>query len=155
MNRVIAGFLGSVVFAASFSVVAQVTPEDQIKFRKAGYSFMSWNMGKIKAQVIDGSVEYNQDQVAAAANTIAAIANSGMGALYGPGTDQNVGDQVTRVDPALFDNFPDVIELSGNFVRAADNLAEQAATGDQASIRSAFGELGQSCKACHDKYRLD
>ncbi|MFN3579728.1 MAG: c-type cytochrome [Pseudomonas sp.] len=155
MKTVIASLLGSVVLVASLGAAAQVTPEDQIKFRKAGYSFMSWNMGKIKAQVIDGSVEYNQDQIAAAANTIAAIANSGMGALYGPGTEQNVGNQVTRVEPALFDNFPDVIELSGNFVRAADNLAEQAASGDQASIRTAFGELGQSCKACHDKYRKD
>lgn len=127
--------------------------EDQIKFRKAGYSFMAWNMGKIKAQVVDGSVAYDPAQVEAAARAIAGIANSGMGALFGPGTDEDVGDQRTRARPELFQNFPDVATLGNNMSRAADNLLEQAQTGDQAKIRAAFGELGQTCKACHDKYR--
>jgi hypothetical protein len=43
-------------------------PEDQIKFRKAGYAFMSWNMGKIKAQTIDNPASFNKDQVLAAAS---------------------------------------------------------------------------------------
>lgn len=156
LNQSLSGLLAAVVLAsAAPGVHAQVSPEDQIKFRKAGYSYMSWNMGRIKAQVIDGTVQYDQQQVASAANVIAAIANSGMGALFGPGTEKNVGDQVTRVDPSLFENFPDVAQLSSNFVSAADNLAAQAATGDQAAIRTAFGQVGQACKACHDKYRRD
>ncbi len=40
--------------------------------------------------------------MAGAANAIAAIANSGMGALYGPGTDKDVGNQKTRVKPEFF-----------------------------------------------------
>ncbi len=40
---------------------AQMKPEDQIKYRKAGYSFMSWNMGKIKAQTIDNPGSFNKD----------------------------------------------------------------------------------------------
>lgn len=155
MRSVITLLLGGAVLAASLSASAQVAPEDQIKFRKAGFSFMAWNMGRIKAQVIDGSVEYNPQQVTAAANTIAAIANSGIGALFGPGTEQQVGHETTRVNPELFDNIPDVVELSGSFVTAADHLASVSAEGDQARIRSAFGELGQACKACHDKYRRD
>ena len=38
------------VTGAAFAQQA-LKPEEMIKFRKAGYSFMSWNMGKIKAQV--------------------------------------------------------------------------------------------------------
>ena len=134
---------------------AQVSPEDQIKFRKAGYAFMSWNMGKIKAQVVDGAVPYNKDQVAAAADAIAAIANSGMGALYGPGTDKDVGSQKTRVKPALFQNMPEVGRLATEFNTAANNLAKVAADGDQGAIKAAFGEVGKTCKACHDKFRAD
>ncbi|WP_218143586.1 cytochrome c [Pseudomonas yangmingensis] len=147
--------LATTVMTAAVQASAQVSPEDQIKFRKAGYSFMSWNMGKIKAQVIDGSVEYNQQQILAAANAIAAIGSSGMGALYGPGTDRDVGSQTTRVKPELFENFPDVAQLSGDFVEAANNLVAQAESGDQAAIRTAFGRLGETCKSCHDKYRKD
>ncbi len=147
--------LGAAVMMAlaSAAQAQQVSPEDQIKFRKAGYAFMNWNMGKIKAQAIDGTVEYNPQQVASAANAIAGIANSGMGALFGPGTDQNVGNQTTRVEPALFDNLPDVVQLSEQFVAAANNLAEVAEGGSQGDVRDAFGKVGQACKACHDKYR--
>ncbi len=137
---------------ASSALAEQLTPEEQIKTRQAGYSFMGWNMGKIKAN-LEG--DFDTDQVAAAANVIAAIAKSGMGALYGPGTDQNIGEVKTRVKPELFDpaNQEDVGKIAGNFVAAASKLAEVAAGGDQAEVASAFGDVGQACKACHDKYR--
>lgn len=132
-----------------------LSAEDQIKLRKAGYSYMSWNMGKIKAQVIDQSVAYNPQQILAAANTLDAIANSGMGALYGPGTDKQVGSQTTRVNPDMFDNFDDVAKISGQLSQATGELVSAATADDQAAIRVAFGNVGQSCKACHDKYRMD
>jgi cytochrome c556 len=131
---------------------ADLKPEEQILTRQAGYSFMSWNMGKIKAN-LEG--DYNQAQVEAAANAIAGIANSGMGALYGPGTDKNIGDVKTRVKPELFTNQEEVGKVAVAFIEAANNMAETAAMGDQAEVKAAFGELGQSCKACHDKFRKD
>src|SRR5690606_22376442 len=103
--------LGAGMAVALVAQAQSPSAEDQIKFRKAGYSFMSWNMGKIKAQVVDGSVAYDPAQVEAAARAIAGIANSGMGALFGPGTDEDVGDQRTRARPELFQNFPDVATL--------------------------------------------
>lgn len=56
------------VTGAAFAQQA-LKPEEMIKFRKAGYSFMSWNMGKIKAQVVDAPQSFNKDQVLAAALT--------------------------------------------------------------------------------------
>lgn len=154
MRSMLAGALSAMLLGLSMTAQAEaVSPEDQIKLRQAGYSYMSWNMGKIKAQVIDQSVAYNQAQVAAAANTLEAIANSGMGALYGPGTERNVGDRVTRVKPEMFDNFDDVAAISARLNETTGKLASAAASGDQAAIRVAFGEVGQTCKSCHDKYR--
>jgi len=155
MKTVIAGALSVLLLGGVVTAQAQVSPEDQIELRKAGFSYMAWNMGKLKAQVIEESVEYDQQQVEAAANTIAAIANSGIGALFGPGTEKDVGHQRTRVDPALFDNMPDVAKLAGNMGTAANTLAAEAKTGDKDAIRVAFGEVGKTCKACHEKYRMD
>lgn len=155
MRSVLAGALTVAVAAVSFTAQAAVSPEDQIKLRKAGYSYMSWNMGKIKAQVIDQSVAYDQQQILAAANTLNAIANSGMGALYGPGTDKQAGSQTTRVKPEMFDNFDDVAKLSGDLSKATGQLVAAAEADDQAAIRTAFAAVGQSCKGCHDKYRMD
>ena len=150
MKKTIA--LGILALSLAGTASAQVKPEDQIKYRQAGYSFMAWNMGKIKANV-EG--EYNAQQVQAAANAIAAIAGSGMGALYGPGTDKAVGDRKTRVKPEFFQNMEDVGKLATDFNAAAANLAKVAATGDKAAVQKAFGETGETCKACHDKYRME
>jgi Cytochrome c556 len=109
-------------------------------------------MGKIKAN-LEG--EYNADQVRAAANVVAAIANSGMGALYGPGTDKNVGAVKTRAKPELFQNLEDVGKLARDLGTAANALAAAAATGEANAVKSAFADVGAACKACHQKYRAD
>jgi cytochrome c556 len=143
---------GLIAVAMAGTAVAELKPEEQIHYRQAGYSFMGWNMEKIKGNLTG---DFNADQVSAAADAIAAIANSGMGALYGPGTDKDVGDVKTRVKPELFKNMDDVGQLARDFVDAADRLAEVAAEGDKGAVKTAFGELGNACKACHKKYRAD
>jgi cytochrome c556 len=138
---------------AGNAAAEQLKPEEQILTRQAGYSFMSWNMGKIKAN-LEG--DFSQQQVAAAANAIAGIANSGMGALYGPGTDKDIGDVKTRVKPELFTEQEEVGKVARNFIQAANNMAEVASMAEsQDDVKAAFGELGESCKACHDKFRKD
>jgi cytochrome c556 len=141
------------VAIAGTAAAEQLKPEEQILTRQAGYSFMSWNMGKIKAN-LEG--DFSQQQVAAAANAIAGIANSGMGALYGPGTDKDIGDVKTRVKPALFTEQEKVGEVARNFIQAANNMAEVAAMAESKDdVKTAFMELGESCKACHKEFRED
>ncbi len=144
--------LATFALAVAGAASAQVTPEDQIKYRKAGYSYMAWNMGKIKAN-LDGT--YNKDQVVAAANAIAAIANSGMGALYGPGTDKDVGNQKTKLSPDTFKNMNELGRIATEFSAVSTALAQSANTGDQDAVKKAFGDVGASCKACHDKFRVN
>lgn len=86
---------------------------------------------------------------------IAATANSGMGALYGPGTDKDAGNQKTRVKPEFFKEPDEVRKLAMAFVKEANELQKVAATGDAAAIKAQFGKTGESCKACHDKFRKD
>ncbi|HMV04441.1 MAG TPA: cytochrome c [Accumulibacter sp.] len=144
--------LALTTFAGAVFAQQALKPEEMIKYRKAGYSFMSWNMGKIKAN-IEGT--YNKEQVVGAANLIAATANSGMGALYGPGTDKEAGGQKTRVKPEFFKEQDKVRELAMTFIKEANELQKVAATGDAAAVKAQFGKTGESCKACHDKYRND
>lgn len=148
MKKIIA--LGILALSVAGTASAQVKPEDQIKYRQAGYSFMSWNMVKIKAN-LDG--EFNAQQVQAAANAIAAISGSSMGALFGPGTEKDIGNIKTRVKPEFFQNMDDVAKLATDLNTAANNLVAAAATGDKAAVQKAFGDTGGTCKACHDKYR--
>ena len=141
--------------SVAFAAQAQLSAEDMVKFRQSGYTFMSWNMGKIKAQAVDGSVPYNAEQVAAAANAIAAIANSGMGALYSPDTLDATGWKQTRLKANFFDEQEKVRDIAVNFIQQANKLQEVAAGGDQQAVAAQFGELGKACKACHDAFRAE
>ncbi|MDR1661485.1 MAG: cytochrome c [Azoarcus sp.] len=143
---------GVLALALAGTATAQVKPEDQIKYRKAAYSFASWNMGKIKAN-LDGA--YDAAQVKAAANAIAAVAGSGLGALFGPGTEKAIGEQKTAVKPEMFqkERGAEVGKLAGDFAAAAAALAQAAESGDAAKVKPAFGQVGQTCKACHDQFK--
>ena len=137
-------------FAAGAS--AQMKPEDAIKFRQSTYGFMAWNMGKIKAS-LEGA--YNKEEVAKAAHAIAVSANSGMGALYLPGTDKGTGWKETRLKPEFFQQQEEVGKIARAFNAAANELDKAAAAGDAEAVKVAFGKTGEGCKACHDKFRKD
>ena len=46
--------------AIATPVMAQMDVEDQINTRQSAFTFAGWNMGRIKAQAIDGDVAYNE-----------------------------------------------------------------------------------------------
>ena len=133
------------------SALAQVKPEDAIKYRQSGYAFMAWNMGRIK-QNVEG--QFNKDDVIKAANAIQAIANSGMGALYLPGTDKGKGWEPTHAKPEIWTEKEKLGKVAMDFNREANEMAKVAATGDAAAVKVQFGKLGGTCKACHDDFRV-
>jgi len=148
---IIAALFGVTALSLTASASAQVKPEDQIRFRKAAYSFAAWNMGKIKAN-LEGA--YDAAQVKAAANAIAAVAGSGLGALFAPGTEKSIGEQKTNTKPELFQKGTEVAKLAGDFAAAAGELVKATDSGDVAAVKAAHGKVGATCKACHDQFKL-
>jgi len=134
---------------------AQLLPETMIKMRKAGYDFSAWNMAKIRGMVEYNPASFKKDQVIAAANVIAAIANSGMGALFGPGTDKDVGGQKTSVKPEFFQEQDKVKKLALSYAKETNKLQKVAHTGDIKAISIQLGKVADSCNACHARYKKD
>ena len=141
--------LGAVTTAALAGPI-----EEQIRFRQSAYSFLSWNTAKIKAQAADHPETFNKDQVIAAANAIAAVANSGLNELYGAGTDQGTGWKPSRLKAEYFEKQDEVKEIDATFIKEANELQTVAATGDVAAIKAQFGKVGATCKSCHDLIRI-
>lgn len=141
-----------VLVSLAGAVMAQqpAKPEDMIKFRKAGMSFMSWNMGRIKAN-IDGN--FNKEQVVAAANVVASTASSEVFTLFGPGTDKDAGNEKTRAKPEMLQDSDKRKQAIANLAKEANELAKVAAAGDAAAVRAQFGKVGGTCKDCHDDFR--
>ena len=139
----------SVALAAG-SAVAQIKPENAIKYRQSGYGFMAWNMTRIHTNV-NGT--YNKEEVIKAANAIQAIANSGMGALFLPGTDKGTGWEPTRAKPEIWTEREKLGQVFGAFNQEANEMAKVAATGDAAAVKEQFGRLAKTCDNCHDNFK--
>ena len=152
MNKRIKTLAALAVIAASASALAQQgpKPENLIKWRQSAFQVVAWNSGRIKAS-LDG--QYNKDEVLKAANTIAAVANSGLGALFAPGTEQGKGWHDTSARPEAFKDPKHFGELGANFAQEANALASIAAGGDPAAIKTQYGKLTRTCKACHDDFK--
>jgi hypothetical protein len=99
MNAIKTRLIGTALSIATTAVYADMKPEDAIKYRKAGYNVMSWNMSKIKA-----------------------MANMGMGALYIAGSEESIGDMKTRAKAEIFTDKDGVKEVAVKFNQAAKRV---------------------------------
>jgi len=142
--------LALVALTLSATASAQLKVEDAIKFRQSGYGFMAWNMTRIKANV-DGT--YNKEEVIKAATAIQAVANSGMGALFVPGSDKGTGWEATRAKPEIWTEGEKVGKAAGALVKEANAMAQLAMAGDAAAVKEQFGKLSGTCKGCHDDFK--
>ncbi len=142
--------LSILALAVAGTASAQMKPEDAIKWRQSGYAFMAWNMSRIKANV-EGT--YNKEEVMKAANAIQAIANSGMGALYLPGTDKGTGWEKSRAKSEIWTEKEKLGKAAMAFNKEANEMATLANMGDAAAVKAQLGKLGSTCKGCHDDFK--
>ncbi|MGI9211374.1 MAG: c-type cytochrome, partial [Methylococcaceae bacterium] len=97
---------------------------------------------------------YDKVQVIAAATAIAATANSGLGALYGPGTDKGTGWKPTRLKPEFFQKTDEAKNAGVAFITEANAVAKVAETGSVEAIKAQFSKTSETCKGCHDAFRV-
>lgn len=89
-------------------------------------------------------------QVRQNANVIATLAPQVPG-WFPPGTGPDVGK--TEAKAEIWQKPEDFLAKARAFEQAAAAFNAAAQGADLAAIRAAHGELGKSCKACHDLYR--
>jgi cytochrome c556 len=125
-------------------------PESLIKWRQSAYQVIAWNSGRIKAGLAG---QYLAPEIQSAANALAAVANSGLPALFAPGTADGKGWRETTARDEVFSDPQKFRALTEDFAREASTLARLAAAGDRATVNEQFLKVAQACKACHEKYR--
>ncbi|HEU4704915.1 MAG TPA: cytochrome c, partial [Sphingomicrobium sp.] len=70
---------------------------------------------------------------------------------FPPGTGPDVGK--TRAKPEIWQKPEDFAAKTRAFQAAAQKFDATARGGDVAAIKAGFGEVGKTCKACHNPYR--
>jgi cytochrome c556 len=92
----------------------------------------------------------NLDAVRTSAATVARLAPE-VSRWFPPGTGPDIGK--TRAKAEIWQKPEDFVAKTRAFQAAARSFDATAKSGDVAAIKAGFGELGKTCKACHDLYR--
>lgn len=124
-------------------------PEDAVKYRQSAMFMMNHHAARLGAMA-QGKVAWDAEVAGANAETLATLAKLPWQA-FTAGTDR--GDTRAKADV-----WSDNAKFTASAQKLQDETARLAAAakaGDQAAMKSAFGEVGRTCKGCHDQFRKD
>lgn len=121
-------------------------PDGEIKYRKAVMKAIGGHMGGIVGIVKKETG--NKANLMVHAQGMAALSNI-TGSIFPEGSD--FGETGTL--PAVWEKPTEFANAVKMFQDAAAGLEQAAQSGDMAKIGPAFGELGKSCKNCHENFR--
>jgi cytochrome c556 len=128
---------------------AQMKPEDAIKHRKAAFNVIAYNFGSIGAMV-NNRKPYNKDEAIRNAATASAVAWQPY-EFFIPGTD--TGD--TKAKSNIWSDAAKFKVGADKMKSEMAKLASVARDGDANALKAQFGEVGKTCKGCHDDYRKE
>ncbi|MDP3251175.1 MAG: cytochrome c [Hydrogenophaga sp.] len=135
---------------ASFTAPAMAQfqkPEDAVKYRKAVMTIMGNHAGRLGAMA-NGRVAFDAKAAADSAALLESLSKLPWEAFVA-GTDK--GD--TRAKPEIWAEQAKFKEGADKLQVETAKLSAAAKTGNLDSVKTAFGSVGQTCKACHDAYQ--
>ena len=125
-------------------------PETAIKYRKAAFTVMGTHFGRIGAMV-NNRAPYDAKAAMENADITASMAKLPF-AAFGPGTDKG-GD--TRAKPEIWTEMDKFRAAASKMQEETAKLATVAKAGNPDTLKAAFGEAAQACKACHDAFQKE
>jgi cytochrome c556 len=128
-------------------VVAAPKPDDAVEYRQGVMMAVGWNIGTLGAMV-KGDAPFDNEKFAFLAGRAAVLAPMAMEA-FTPDT----ADTKSHAKPALWENLDDFKKRMKDMETATAKLAEIAKAGDEAAMKTEFGETVKVCKGCHDEYK--
>jgi cytochrome c556 len=135
------------------TALAQAQPtqaEKTLKYRKALYQVIAWNMGPMGAMAQD-KAPFNANEFATRAGRVAELTPM-LPEAYSPDT-QGVAGSKMKAD--AWKNRADFDAKMKDLLDRSATLAQVAKGGDPAKTKAAFFEMANACKACHEKYKED
>lgn len=138
------GALSAMPAAAQFA-----KPEDAVKYRKGAFTVMAAHFGRIGAMA-NGRVPFDAKVAAENAELVATLSKLPFDG-FGPGTDKGE----TRAKPEIWTEQDKFKAAAAKLQEETAKLNAAAKSGNADAVKTAFGEVGKACKACHDNYRKD
>ena len=125
-------------------------PEDAIKYRQSAMYVMGFNANRLGAMV-NNKAPFDAKIAAESAANIEYLSKlPWIGYVEGTGSDKG---KRTKAKPVIWQQPDKFRSASQKMQEEAIKLNAVARSGDLEQIKSSFGALGRSCKACHDDFR--
>ncbi len=137
------GLLAGLPAAAQFQ-----TPETAIKYRQGAFSVMASHFSRV-AMMAQGIQPFDVKSVQDNAELVGKLSRLPFSA-FGPGTDKGVPN---RAKPEIWTDAAGFKTASDRMIADVAKLEVAARSGNIDTVKAAVGQLGQSCKACHDDFR--
>ena len=125
--------------------------EKAIQARQAEMQLRSFNAGPLFAMA-KGKIDYDAELAAMLANNLKLLTNVEMGRAWPQGSDNSAYPGKTTALPKIWETYPEIADYGLRYIEAVNNLAAVAGDGKDA-LRGQIGNLGKSCKGCHDDFR--
>ena len=156
-KRIVVGLVSMIAMVIGFQGYTVADDDDPnvkaIEARQSHMQLYSFYAGHLFAMA-KGKMEYDADLAKAMAENLNAVGNLKNGAMWPQGTDNEAYPGKTRALPENWTNYPAAAEKGKQFKAAAAKMAEVSGNGLDA-LRGSIGDLGQSCKGCHDDFRAE
>lgn len=144
----------AVALAAMISGTAVYAQDDfsaQLKARQGEMRIMALNLGLLGGMA-QGKMEYNAEAAQAAADSLVAVSGIKQDLLWPAGTDADSLEGTKALAKIWEDNAGFMADWA-DFGTAALAMQAVAGTGQEA-LGPVMGQIGGTCKACHDNYRV-
>lgn len=153
MQKIILTCLFAALFAFSFQALAADDDPNLhlIKARQGEMEVRAFSAAPLFAMA-KGKMPYDAELAGKLANNLKVLTQLDMGGAWAPGTGKDKYEGKTHALPEIWSTYPKIAEAGKAYKMAVDELAAVAGT-DLEGLRSKIGDLGKSCKGCHDDYR--
>lgn len=150
MNRRFALFIAFVcILSAGGAALSHDGATGIIKIRMDEMKQLGVQM-KVLAAMAKGETSMNAQQIAAAASEMGRIADN-IPELFPP----NSLEKPSEATAAIWSNWPDFKIQAASLSVLSSQLAADAETlTAPEDLQARFGQLGQTCKSCHEAFRL-
>lgn len=140
------------IFAAGAAVAMDAKQAEQAyETRDSLFHLVGWNIGPLSAMAKQ-DIPYDAERAELHASRIASLVPM-IPDAFAP--DTRGFDLDTEAKDVIWEEKEDFLRLAENIREKSAALAGVAGEGDFDRFRSAFVEMGQACKDCHDRFRED
>lgn len=135
----------TMAMAAGAAVAAE---KHLVEYREKNMEVLGGHMGSIVA-IVKGEVPYGDD-LQYHADALAAAAP-----LVIPAFKTEAMTDKSEALPAIWEDWDKFEQAANKLEETSGALAAAAKTGNMAAVGAALGDVGKSCKGCHDDFSED